>query len=66
MTKTEKTHKQRFVSFKRGFCPYCGTQGATLTETKKGYHGHCVNPKCKADNHFTNKKAREWFEEAGN
>ena len=52
-----KTYMQRFTSFKNGFCPYCGAQGAELIarESRKGkvlgYRGHCV--KCNAENNFT-------------
>jgi len=60
MPKTEKTQKQRFVSFRNGFCPYCGTQGALLNETKNGYHAICINPVCKAENPFTHKRVKEW------
>ena len=64
MVKTEKTHKQRFTSFKNGFCPYCGSSGAKLDEIEKGYRGSCVNPECTAENFFTNDKAKEWIKEA--
>jgi hypothetical protein len=63
MTQTGKTQKQRFTSFKNGFCPYCGTQGAVLNETKNGYHAICNNQSCKAENSFTNKKVKEWMKE---
>jgi hypothetical protein len=57
-----KTQKMRFTSFKNQHCPYCGGP-AKLEEVPKGYRGSCDNPDCKAENFFTNKKAREWFEE---
>lgn len=65
MVKTKKSQKQRFTSFKNGFCPYCGSSGATLEEIPKGegikgYRGACTNEKCKAENFFTNQKAQEW------
>lgn len=57
-----KTYTQRFKSFSRGFCPYCGTQGATLTEDSKHcFHGQCVNPECKAHNFFSNPKCKDWL-----
>jgi len=63
MTKTKKSQKDRFTSFRNQHCPYCGTQGATLVETKTGYHGHCVNPECKADNAFSARNTKEWMEQ---
>ena len=56
----EISQKDRFTSFRNGFCVYCGSQDATLKEVSQGYHGHCVNPDCLADNFFTNKKAKDW------
>jgi hypothetical protein len=67
MPKTVKSHKERFTSFKNGFCPYCGSQGATLEEVltpkgnSRGYRGACINEKCKAENFFSNPKAEEWM-----
>lgn len=51
------SYVDRFVSFKKGVCPYCGADGATLKENKKGYRGYCVV--CHAENNFTNPKCRE-------
>jgi hypothetical protein len=59
-----KTQKQRFTSYKNQHCPYCG-RVAELEEVPRGYHGICLNEKCKAENFFTNKKAREWMEATG-
>jgi hypothetical protein len=69
MAKNRLSHKERFVSFKNNFCPYCGSQGATLDEIErgegaKGYRGACTNEKCKAENFFSNPKAEEWMQEA--
>ena len=60
MVQSRKSQKQRFTSFKNGFCPYCGSQGATLEEIEKGYRGACTNTDCKAENFFSNPKAKEW------
>jgi hypothetical protein len=68
MVTKRKSQKNRLTSFCNGFCPYCGTQGAHFDELAtskgkvKGYRGSCVNPDCKAENFFTNKKAKEWME----
>lgn len=64
MVKTQKSQKQRFLSFSRGFCPYCGVGEAVLSETKTGgYHAKCMNPDCGAENSFTNRRAKEWEKE---
>ena len=65
MTKTEKSHKQRFTCFKNGFCPYCGAGEATLEpiKNKRGFRAACTNPDCKAENFFTNEKAQEWIKQ---
>ncbi len=63
---SRKSQRQRFTSFKNGFCPYCGSSGATLEEVtskKGGYRGACINPACKAENFFSNPKTREWIKE---
>ena len=59
--KKTKSQKQRFTSFRNGFCPYCGVGGAVLVALKKGgYHAKCMNPDCGAENHFSSKSAGTW------
>lgn len=63
MAKTEKTHMQLATSFKSGFCPYCGTAGASLEPNKNkrgGYHGCC--PACGATPNFSSRKVVEMIE----
>jgi hypothetical protein len=66
MAKNRLNQKERFTSFKNGFCPYCGSGGAKLEELTthkgqpRGFRGACSNPDCKAENFFTNEKAQEW------
>ena len=56
-------YKNRFVSFKNSICPYCEGK-ATLSETTiEKYSGQCLNPECRAHNHFTNKKCKDWINE---
>ena len=55
-----KTYKERFTSFKNGFCPYCGSP-ATLTEKQHGkFVGMCTVHR--HTNNFTNPKCKEWIE----
>ena len=63
MTKNRLSQKDRFVCWGNGFCPYCGSGGATLEpiQNKKGFRAACTNPDCKAENFFTNEKAQEWI-----
>jgi hypothetical protein len=54
MAKTTKSQMELATSFKNGFCPYCGTAGATLEPNKNGrggYHGNC--PACHATPNFS-------------
>jgi predicted amidophosphoribosyltransferase len=53
-------YKDRFLSFKKGICPYCDGK-ATLEPNNKGYRGHCEV--CNAENNFTNPLCKVWMEE---
>jgi hypothetical protein len=58
------TQKNRFTSFQNGYCPYCGIGGANLVELRTGgYHAKCMNPDCGAENHFSNRKIKDWVKE---
>ena len=54
MTTKDKTYSERLKCFHSGFCYVCGSP-ATLTKTKRGYHGHCSNPECDCQQNFTSK-----------
>jgi hypothetical protein len=63
MAKTTKSQMELATSFRNGFCPYCGTSGATLEENKNkrgGYHGVC--PKCGATPNFSSRAVVEMIE----
>ena len=59
MTKHRLTQMEKAVSYKNGFCAYCGSPGATLEPNKNrrgGYHGKCVNDNCGATPCFSSPK----------
>lgn len=59
-----KSEKERFASFAKGVCPYCGSKFAKLTQTGSfKYSGHC--PDCDADNAFSGERAVLWKKDAG-
>jgi transcription elongation factor Elf1 len=63
MAKTTKSQMELATSFKNGFCPYCGTHGASLEKNKDkrgGYHGVCQN--CHATPCFSSPSVVEMIE----
>ena len=63
MTKHRPTQMEKAISYKNGFCAYCGSPGATLEPNKNrrgGYHGNCT--KCGATPNFSGRKVMEMIE----